>query len=531
MITRNSETNKYELPFQHLIDAEKEERKNAYFEGFEEAGRIIPPEEYARRDKGESQLELMGHKVAERLVRLGRKGYHTGDDTYFVGANSQTEKLIPKFWRSNANPYVQRQKRRNIFKFLSWYMQEEIEEFGAVFRMWVIHDGPRCVAAHLPKRWSQQAALVSDWNESQFAEDMDVEIVFRSAEAGSPVRKAHEKEWNKDKGRWERPYLLDDYGNRIPCRDEKNRQTWHPHSHLIVRMGRWLSEEEWLEVLDRAQAHFGTKKLDAGHIKDPREACKYVLKCDELDSVRDIDFLRFQKWTFKRRLVSFYGDAKKIKSDCQEQGWRIKSQWCAKREQMRFVYKPSHHVSVVKFKDQERKPAKVKQECVLVARLDPVTLFSPIAEPVLLVRGRVDWDELYKKREVREVLERSQVEYEAAVDAFPLIYGCSLQGFLSGAPIRTEGAEVAELGFGFSANSAVRIGSAHTPPVISDSPDVSPASEIERASLKGGHSPGERSREPQLPFLSAPEKTKPADLSIKRASLKGELYQTNKYTE
>ncbi|MFP4204017.1 MAG: hypothetical protein ACLFS4_06755, partial [Opitutales bacterium] len=131
------------LPFEDQILEEQRERRQAYLDGLEESGRIIPPEEYAKRDKGESQLEMMGHRVAQRLERLRRPGYHTGEDCYFVGANSQSEKLIPPFWRSNANPYVQRQKRRKIFKTLSLYMQEECRA-GAAFRMWVIHDGPRC---------------------------------------------------------------------------------------------------------------------------------------------------------------------------------------------------------------------------------------------------------------------------------------------------------------------------------------------------------------------------------------------------
>jgi hypothetical protein len=456
-----------EMPFREIIEAEERERRETYSETLKDSGRIIPPEEFARRDKGESQLEMMGHRVAERLERLRRPGYHKGEDVFFVGANSENQKEIPKFWRSNANPYVQRQKRRNIFKNLALYMQNQIDD-GAAFRMWVIHDGPRCHAMHLPQRWAAQAARVTDWNESTIAQKLDVKVVLRSAEAGSPVLKATEKTLNQETGKWERLYIVDEAGNRIPVRDDKGRQTWHPHSHLIVRFGRWLSEDEFKEVIKAAQAHFKTPKLDAGFIYDPREACKYVLKCDELDSVRDIDFLRFLKWTYKRRLVSFYGEAKEQKKRIERDGLRIKSEWDAKTQTTKYVERKSHHVNVVKKSDLEKPWSPPNRDkTVLVAKLEPLAYFSPISEPIFLVRGRVDWSELYKKPEVVEVIESSQEGYEAALDAFPLIYGCTVDEFLNGAQAFTTKQQRAELGFNFVENRAVSLGSAHTPPVIS----------------------------------------------------------------
>lgn len=462
-----------DMPFRDIIDQEERERQQAYFEGLDESGRIIPPEEYAHRDKGESQLELMGHRVAERMERLRRPGYHTGEDTFFVGACSMSEKEIPKFWRSNANPYVQRQKRRPIFKALSFYMQER-SDAGSAFRMWVIHDGPRCHSLHLPERWSAQARKVSDWNESAIAKRLGVNVIFRSAEAGSPLKKESEKRWNAESERFERQYIRDSEGNRIRCTDSDGCQTWHPHSHLIVELTRWLSDSEWSELIETAQGHFGTPKLDAGHVSDPREACKYVLKCDELNDVRDIDFLRFLKWTYKRRLVSFYGDAKSEKSRIERDGLRIKSEWDAKTQRSKYVERKSHHVEVVK-KDMPKQwtPPKKDSYCALVAKLDPIPFFSPVAEPVFLVRGHVDWTALYSRPDVQAVISRAQEPYDAAHQAFPMIYGVTVEEFMQGAPAYEEEPQKAELGFEWTEFRAVSLGSAHTPPVISESPSPS----------------------------------------------------------
>jgi hypothetical protein len=316
-----------DLPFKAQIASERRIREANYKDDLQTAGQIEDLDDFAAYDKRRSQTRMMSIAQADRMDRTGERGYHNGQTVSFVGVNSEAVDELEPFRRNNAIPHVAQEKRSKLLKELTYYVETESDKPGVKFRHWVQHDGPRCIASKLPDRWRAQNGRVTDFNESPIAQRLGAKIVMRSNEAGSPVKKAHKKIQDSS-GKWHRPYVLDENGNRIRCTDERGCQTYHPHTHMIVRLDRYVSDREFLELIKFAERHFKTPKLDSGALNNVREACKYVIKCDELNDVKDIDFRRYLKATFKRRLIAFYGDLKWQIKTHKLNGQHIKATYC-----------------------------------------------------------------------------------------------------------------------------------------------------------------------------------------------------------
>lgn len=495
------------LPFQAIIKQEGAERHAAYNADLESAGIIEDLHAFKKQDKARAQTRLMSDKAADRMERLGKGGYHTGQAVSFVGLNSESVEELPPYRRNNSIPYVAQQKRSNMLKELMAYVEEQEALRGVHCRMWVIHNGPRCQSIHLRERWKEQNSLVTNWNESKFAKDNQAFVFFRSNEAGSPVKKAHEKTRDPKTGKWERRYLLDAQNNRIRCTDSNGCQTWHPHTHLLIRFGRFFkTKDEFTNVIKRASAHFGTPKLDAGRIENAREACKYVVKGDELNNVRDIDFLRFLKWTFKRRLVETYGELKQRIRDHKANGQKIKSTYCPKKGKCVYKLDKNYNANLIRKKAQkqegdeamktelelnrfEERHAKFEaykemhgeaaaqaakglfkmdeESFAIVAKLAPMAYFGPIKEALLMVRGRVDMDELRERPEIMEVLMRTQPQFDNACQLFEALHGVTPSEWMQGKTATVEDLKRGANGVLIAEKSSVSLGSAHNPPVIS----------------------------------------------------------------
>lgn len=484
------------LPFAEQIASERRIRKANYQEDLETAGQIEDLADFLAYDKRRSQTRMMSIAQADRMERTGEKGYHNGKSMSFVGLNSATVDEIEPFRRNNAIPQVAQEKREKLLKELTYFVEKETEKVGVKFRHWIQHDGPRCLACRLPKRWQAQNGRVTNFNESPIARRLDAQVVMRSNEAGSPVKKEKNKV-QTESGKWHRPYVLDDKGKRVRVLDEKGRQTYHPHTHMIVRLGRYLTDSEFSELIEFAQRHFKTPKLDSGALHNTREACKYVIKCDELADVKDIDFRRYLKATFKRRLIAFYGDLKLQIKIHKHNGQHIKAIWDPKEKKSIYRVRRNPNARVIKAsktKNQEifdkltmvdrleetewEKADRRSDDCQIVAKLAPIPLALPIREPVLLCRGAVDTRELLGRPEVIEILKDTQDHFEAACGLFEMLHGCTPWEWVNGQqpPAQPQQSDL------FEADSA-RIfadvkGSAHNAPVISKfhKPGEAPAS-------------------------------------------------------
>ena len=538
------------LPFSDEIKKEGAERHAVYAAELETAGIIEELEQFKKQDKGRAQTRLMSDKAADRMERLavsplgrfrtlGTGGYHNGQSVSLIGANSESVEELPNYRRNNSIPYVAQQKRANLLKELTCYMDTQAQLPGHLFRMWVIHNGPRCQSIDLPTRWRQQNKLVTRWNALPFAKRNGISVMFRSNEAGSPVKKAYEKTLNKITGKFERRYLRDETGERVRCLDENGKQTYHPHTHLLVEFTKWLKDEQLFKfavigaigarlrvrrfwplegrplaplkdtgyffkgfafraVAIRAASHFGTPKLDAGRIFNAREVCKYFIKGDELHNLKDIDFIRFLKWTFKRRVVETYGDLKQRIRGHKRDGLKVKAVWDVKEGKCVYKVQKNYNAQLIQqmiTKDAqtlhlledlrrmdeettEQKADRQKLErCALIAKMAPLAYFGPIKEPIFMVRGTVDINEFRSRPEIDEVLIKTQFNYDNACAVFECLHGVTPAQWMQGIPATVEAVTMGQNGVLIASKTAVLLGSAHNPPVISISPVSSKQSE------------------------------------------------------
>ena len=508
------------LPFHSQIASERRIRNANFQDDLLSAGQIEDLKDFQAFDKRRSQTRLMSIKQADRMERTGERGYHDGQTVSFVGVNSEHVDEVEPFRRNNAIPQVAQEKRAKLLKELTYYVESETAKKGVKFRHWVQHDGARCIAARLPKRWKAQNGRVTNFNESPIATRLGAQIVMRSNEAGSPVKKAHEKTQDPVTGKWSRPYILDAQGRRVRCLDEKGRQTYHPHTHMILKIDRYLTDAEFLELIEFGQRHFKTPKLDSGALNNVREACKYVIKCDELNDVKDLDFRRYLKATFKRRLVAFYGQLKFNIKIHKINGQHIKLVYDPKTKTSAYRVRRNPNARVVKGKKsldqelndkltniswidetEEDKLNRQSDACHIVAKLAPLPLVLPIREPVLLVRGRVDVRELLDRKEVEPILAESQEHFEAACGLFEMLHGVDPWEWLNG-----RGAQQGELsGLDLSPICPASKGSAHNAPVTSKSERAKPSVCMgERSEAPVGPQSGRRF-EPNLSNFSESE--------------------------
>lgn len=519
-------------------EREEERREISYYGELDElTGQISDLSHYAKQDKARAQTRLVSDKMADRCERLRIGGYHQGELIRIVAPLSKSIEEIPPYRRNNSIPYIAQQKRSNTLKELIYYVEMESKKRGVCFRQWVIHDGPRCHAMHLPERWRAQNRKIREWNK-YYAKKFGAYIEFRSNEAGSPLKKAKEKTYDKKTKKWVRKYIRDAKGKKIRALDDKRRQTWHPHTHCLVKMTRFLTESEFQDLILAAQRHFKTPKLDSGAVKEPREICKYVVKCADLSGIRDIDFMRFLKHTFKKQLVRPLGALQDQINKHKEQCKKLRARYDHKKQMCFYQLMNNHNQSAISGKktageeilDVEKHIENLEnpddkknlEKCAIVARLSPQAQFCPVAEPLFMVRGRVDMNEFCDRDEVQEVVQHTEAAFIQGLAAFEAIHGYSPEQFLTGSRMAAQcGTQRWQ-----PPEPSIFEGSAHNTPVNGKPKTNTGVSESQRASFVGDHTPPVHTREPQLDLYSDPEKTKPADLSIQRASFVGDLQTT-----
>ncbi len=413
-----------------------------------ETGQITTPELWADRDKRAAQTELVSVRMADRLKRLGVGGYHDGEPLAFVGVHTGSVKTIPPFRRCNWIPQTAQLKRNQLLNQLIFFVNGKSKQRGIAFRHICIHDGPRCQSLHLGERWDAQNRRVRGWNR-KIAEQFGAYFVFRSNEAGGPVQKTRQKVWNAEKGRRERRYIRDKDGNRQRCLDEQGRQTWHPHTHAILMLTRWLGDDEFAQMIARMKHWFGAVEPDHGILKEPREACKYLVKCDELEALSDVDFIKFCYRTKGRRLVEALGPFRQFRRELRTSGKKVRPFLDNSGEEPRVGYKVNRswdssalaRARDYHFPDADlpqgakaiRLPGQLPlQSPAICARIAPQTMFAPVSEPVYMVRGkRIDAAEFCARPQVAKVVEETLDDWEAGCATFEALYGVTVENWLT----------------------------------------------------------------------------------------------------
>ncbi len=412
--------------FQAALEWEKKEwriRENAYLKALNDTGLTAKVGDYLKRKKAESQMLCLSDAIAERMERLGLGGFRSPDldPVWVYGAFSGETYELPNYRRNKFVPAICHEKRANMVNELEYFIRMN----PGRCRMLVFNgrwnkqlkavEKSRCTSLQVAESWQWQNFLINKWNKSHAARKFGAYIVFRSNELGSPLKKEADKTRDAKTGKFKRAYIRDANGDRVRNLDSEGRQTYHPHTHAVLHLSGWVDLKALVKEL---QKHFYHVKPDHGVINDAREACKYMMKCDEIMELRDMDFIRIFRRLNKRRTVASYGALRKQvlkhKAECE----KLRRMPNETGEQLELAPVKNHNQKPLGFKDDGVKPPSLGKQLdpVMVARCAPSARFTPIAEPCFVFRGAVSPEKAAENKHVQFAMKETADLWRAGID-------------------------------------------------------------------------------------------------------------------
>ncbi len=160
--------------------------------------------------------------------------------------------------------------------------------------------------------------------------------------------------------------------------------TFHIHSHLIIHLQNYIVPENWRELLGRVRNWWKFHFKDAKQIQMAREACKYVVKPNDLEKLTPHQLKELYEQLFNLNIVQALGALKIQRKENKEN----ESKLVRKK-----VGVDSKLGPIPNWNKGQRKKAPVggykepPTDCVM-ATLLPAPYFTTMAEPVAIVLNR-----------------------------------------------------------------------------------------------------------------------------------------------
>lgn len=327
------------------------------------SGEEIDEEAFQRKQQERKKLMDQSVSIADKLESVGVRAYGDSKLT-IVGLISGIEEELIDFRNIVFIPAVAKRKRAAMLADLEYFVQRH--RFA---RMWVMTSGTRVTIPEVRERMLHTHRRISKLNHTAFMKNNGASIVFRSSELGSMER-------------------------------IKGEATFHIHCHLIVYLRKKLTREQWSELLSRVRKWWKFHFKDAKQIQMAREACKYVVKPNDLEKLSRDELKALYEQLFKMHIVQALGplkDQRKVTNDSTMKLIR-------EREGDKWKLKP-----IANWNRNERK--KVPQEGYsepprnnVVSTLLPAPYFTRAAEPIAIVLNR-NTDDLKSKARIARITE------------------------------------------------------------------------------------------------------------------------------
>lgn len=380
----------------------------------ENTGNIWPESVYNKKKKERDKLRQQSLEIAERLDKLFPESRQDKRQKLFkISLFGRVISELPQYRQITLIPEVAAQKRSRHLKYLEWLGTPKVKGGnGSWLRMWVVNDGRRCRVDEIPDRLSRLNARIrrlqaKEWFNKNF------EIVFRSTEFGS---------------------LFDETGQAKT--DSEGHQTYHVHSHLIVRVKNTVNRSRWLRILALAADHFGgpTRFEEAGGIEKLREACKYLVKPADILRLPDPELAALSKTVFKRHLVQPLGRLREVLGDHKSRRLVLQRPCPANKFKWRIVRNHNSHARKSEaeeladiarrlWQSNHEKDTEDAQNTI-VAVLPAGPHFGPVHEPCILVRNLTNYESVINNIRIKELRERCAPSFAAGLIAsgrFPAI--------------------------------------------------------------------------------------------------------------
>lgn len=238
-----------------------------------ESGEEVDLEQYERTQAQRALLEKQSKSIGEKLESVGVKSFE-GAKLHIIGLISGIAEPITSYRNIIFLPAVAARKRRKMLLQLEYFMWKNKH-----CRMWVFTTGQRTPIQNVREEIGVLHRRLSRLNNQSFMKAAGVQIVFRSTELGSLVRIGGEA-------------------------------TFHLHAHTIIKLSRYLPPEDWSYLLKRVRGWWKHHFSDSKEIHSAREACKYVVKPSDVDSLEANELKELYEQMFRLHLVQCLGELK-----------------------------------------------------------------------------------------------------------------------------------------------------------------------------------------------------------------------------
>lgn len=274
---------------------------------------------FIKKEHDRLKRESVSREIADRLEGSGITAYRNDVNLSLVGVVSGESRPLTSYANTNMIEDVAKRNRSRHLQFLEYSLFRHPD----MYRMQVINTGDR-----VPLLSLREKTKLLHRNLSKFAKEnrdiWGVDMVFRSTEYGTMKR------------------------------TPEGEATFHPHAHCAVktpRMGsaRYSKYLKWANKRWRSMNNMSSDKKwqpikDAGKIRDARELCKYMVKCNDYLALthgsKDSELAQFHKQTRKLQFVKFLGSLREERALMKDQdtrpvrymlngeeNWRIVRNW------------------------------------------------------------------------------------------------------------------------------------------------------------------------------------------------------------
>ena len=293
---------------------------------------------------GVSQREALRWQTEMLAGALERRGIVTRlghDDLTLLGAVSGAEDHGESWRHIRILPEVARRDRAPLLRELQKYLSERDPRGYA--RLMTLTVGRRVPLRELRERCRQVLRRCSRWADD-VARPLSIEPVYCAVE-----------------------YTIDADGLA------------HAHAHAIVIPRKKLGGEAWGRFLAATREAIGGKIDDAGRLREPREAVKYVCKPADLLLLTEEQLEEVYWQTYRLRFASPMGEFREFRRRLRERGLRVA------RHREGLVYVRGDSRPREEPDPNEEAPPKIENRVLFMS--NPAPRFAPIAEPVIHVLG------------------------------------------------------------------------------------------------------------------------------------------------
>ena len=337
------------------------------------SGKQVPIDKWNETQARLNKLNEQSYLVAKKLEEQGIQAFVENDMTV-IGLHSGMSKQLEGFRNITFIPSVAKMRRAPEVKFVQYCLQEH-----QMARAWTITSGPRVI---IPKRKTAELGALSEMAAEVCEADHQAGI-HRAREKFSQmtrrISRLNSESFMKEVGA-EFTYWSKEFGEVVETDDGLS---IHPHLHAVLIMKKGaIQKHRWSNLLKRIQAYLGAYSKDCGIIQNPREFVKYCVKPDDLTELPSSCVADLYQVTRHMRMQQPLGEFRNIKRDIKENDL-VLTHLDGKLVTMR---RPTKGISK---KDKPWKPPTgvADGDPVVVARIEPAPVFSPITEPLLLVHG------------------------------------------------------------------------------------------------------------------------------------------------